>query len=172
MKVPNKTAGRRQRWKKLLPLPGFHQKGEIAVTHGTAVSLQKRDIKIYDIAIQLPWISSSEWNFLSVKISSALKLYVCWQSFMEERLDVEPIWNVEMKILSLISISDVTPSPNYWIQTNLKRKCENEGQMFFCLFSFPPDRGLYRANNMPAPLYIQALGQVGIAMITDDFSVV
>ena len=70
---------------------------------------------------------------------------------------MEPIWNVEMKILSLISISDVTPSPNYWIQTNLKRKCENEGQMFFCLFSFPPDRGLYRANNMPAPLYIQAL---------------
>ena len=46
----------------------------------------------------------------------------------------------------------------------MKVKCS------FAFFSFPADRGLYRANNMPAPLYIQALGQVGIAMITDDSS--
>ena len=136
---------RRGSWSCFFPVS--IKRGKLLSPTGQQWVCKKTEIRICDQTIQLAW-RVEPGRLVSI---------VCWQSFIEERLDVEPIWNVEMKILSLISISDVTPSPNYWIQTNLKRKCSN----VLSPFSFPPDRGLYRANNMPAPLYIHATASQG-----------
>ena len=82
---------------------------------------------------------------------------------------MEPIWNVEMKILSLISISDVTPSPNYWIQTNLKKKMLKPKQSF--AFFFPTRQTevyIGPITCLALCTYMQQTVRQGIAMIIDD----
>ena len=78
---------------------------------------------------------------------------------------MDPIWNVEMKILSLISISDVTPSPNYWIQTNLKRKSKCSFAFFFPAMQTEVYIGPITC--LPLCTYMQQTVK-GIAMVIHD----